>query len=43
MATRFSGGGHQSTWREPPTMGKQPANGEVYSIQNYVIKFVSDL
>jgi hypothetical protein len=23
MATSFSGGRSQSTWREPPTMGKQ--------------------
>jgi hypothetical protein len=26
MATRFSGGRNQSTWREPPTMGKQLVN-----------------
>ena len=26
MATSFSGGGSQGTWREPQTMGKQLAN-----------------
>jgi len=26
MATCFSGGGSRSTWREPPTMGKQLVN-----------------
>jgi len=26
MATSFSGGGSRSTWREPPTMGKQLVN-----------------
>jgi hypothetical protein len=26
MATSFSGGGSRSTWREPPTMGKQLEN-----------------
>jgi hypothetical protein len=26
MATSFSGGGSWSTWREPPTMGKQLVN-----------------
>ena len=26
MATRFSGGRNRSTWREPPTMGKQLVN-----------------
>ena len=26
MVTSFSGGGSQSTWREPPTMGKQLVN-----------------
>jgi hypothetical protein len=26
MATSFSGGGSRSTWREPPTLGKQLVN-----------------
>ena len=26
MVTSFSGGGSRSTWREPPTMGKQLVN-----------------
>jgi hypothetical protein len=30
MATSFNGGGSRSTWREPPTMGKQLVNFIIY-------------
>jgi hypothetical protein len=44
VAVSFIGGGNPSTKKKHPNVvGSNPAHVEIYFIQQYVIKFVSDM